>query len=185
MKFTGEERELILKFFDERVSRENVQDHLSSEMYNFIRDQSRLGTVCDRLTFVNRNKFRPYESLILTKFLTENVSIPDFIEKITGLVKGRYLVFVDAHFLILCPSPDDSKEIVLKFQRASKASSVNDTIKIRNGQEHARFISEFKDMQINDFLNHCFEHHSELFAYQGSGLRPYALISLVMHIQKY
>ena len=185
MSFNDEERENILKIFDKTVTRENVEEFLNPEIFDFVKQQARLDMVCDRLTFVNKNKFRPYESLILTKFLLPTVSIPEFLDGITSVIKGKYMVFVDAHFLILCPSPDESEEIILKLQRASKASSINDTMKITKASDHEKFLAQFSNMKFNDFLNCCFEHHCELFQYHGSGLCPYCLVSVVMHIQKF
>ena len=97
---------------------------------------------------------------------------------------GHLIVFVDAHFMIQCPSENDSSEVVLKFQRGSKASSFNEVIKISDDKDHELFLEQFKDLQPADILNLCFQNHVDFFQYEGSGLRPYALLGLLVHIQK-
>ena len=95
------------------------------------------------------------------------------------------MLFTDANFLILCPSPDDKQDLIFKFQRASKASAFNDIIRVQNKSDHTEFMSQFKNFNPTDFLNQAFEHHVDLFNYHGSNLQPYSLLSLVMYITKF
>lgn len=183
MNFNAAERESIWKVFDHSVSKENIAEYLTTDVYDFIKGENKIRTVVDTLTFVPKNEYRPYESCNLTKFLTKNFDATEFIESLTSAVSPPYLVYIDANFLILCPN-HDSDEYNFKLQRASKASSMNDTIRIRNKSDYANFLSEFKNATPTDFLNQCFENHSDLFDYHGSGLRPHSLLSVVMYITK-
>ena len=58
-KSIEEERESILKVFDESVSRDNVRAYLSPDMYEFIKDQSRpieFGTISRKCLEEKLNK---------------------------------------------------------------------------------------------------------------------------------
>ena len=183
MNFNTAEREAIFKIFDKSVSKENVENYLTPDIYKFLKEQNKIRTIVDTLTFVRKNEYRPYESCNLTKFLTKDVDAVQLIESLSLAVSPPYLIYVDANFLILCPN-SDSDEYTFKLQRASKASSMNGKIRIRTESDYNNFLSEFKNATPADFLNQCFENHSDLFDYHGSGLRPHSLLSLVMYITK-
>ena len=185
MKFTTEEEETIREIFDQSVSRDNVENHLTPEVYDFLQKENRIRTIVDTITFVPTNKFRPYESVNLTKFITKDVNISKFIESLTGSINTKYLVFIDMNFLILCPTPEEKSELQFKFQRASKPSAFNETIKIRGSSDHTELVDEFKNLSPADFLNHAFESHVDMFDYHGSNMQPYGLLSIVMYITKF
>ena len=127
--------------------------------------------------------------MTITKCLTPEFDISECVKSICGCLTGRYLVFIDAHFLIQLPNDeedfDDKGEVQLKFQQGSKASSFNSQIKIGTNQDYDTLVSEFENKTLSDILNLAFEHHKDLFDYYNSGLRPYSLLSLLMHIQKF
>ena len=183
MNFKDAEKESIFEIFDQTVTKENVRDYLTTDIYDFLKERNQIRTIVDTLTFVPKNEYRPYQSCNLTKFLTKNVDSVEFIESLSLAVSPPFLIYVDANFLILCPN-DDSDEYTFKLQRASKASSMNDKIRIRNESDLNNFLSEFKGVTPADFLNRCFENHCDLFDYHGSGLRPHSLLSIVMYITK-
>jgi hypothetical protein len=181
--FNEEEKENIKEVFKQTVTYENIGDYLPNEIYDFLKKKDKLRTIIDHLVIRPKNKFRPYDSLQMTKFLTPEFNFYKFFDELLDMT-GHLIVFVDAHFMIQCPSEDDSNEIVLKFQRGSKASSFNEVIKISDDKDHDLFLEQFKDLQPADILNLCFQNHVDFFQYEGSGLRPYALLGLLVHIQK-
>ena len=78
---------------------------------------------------------------------------------------------------------DDSKR-VFKFQKASKASAFNSHIKFSSYKDVNTLLESISNFGPSDFLKAAFNHHSDLFSFHGSDLRPYMLLSLVLHIQK-
>ena len=181
--FNAEEKEIIKEVFNANVTSENIADYLPKEIFDFLKQKQKLKTIIDHLIIRPKNNFRPYESLQMTKFLTANFDFYKFFDELLNLT-GSLIVFVDAHFMIQCPSESDPDEIVLKLQRGSKASSFNDVIKISSDKDHELFLEQFKDLQPSDILNLCFKNHVDFFQYESSGLRPYALLGLLIHVQK-
>jgi hypothetical protein len=181
--FDVEEREAIKNVFNKTVTMKNIADYLPENVHEFLKKKEKLKTISDQLVIRQKNKYRPYDSLQMTKFLTPDFNFYSFFEELLNL-SGTLIIFVDAHFLIQCPSEENSDEIVLKFQRGSKASSFNEVFKISTDDNVMEFLDQFKDLQPYDILNMCFENHVDFFQYQGSGLRPYALLGLLIHVQK-
>lgn len=186
MSFTNEERNYISTYFseDSYVTANNIDKIVAPEIYKFLLEKNRISTVVDNIFFINKNDFRPYDSCVITKCLTSDLNISKTIEDISACINGKYLMFIDAHFIILCPSASEDKDLIFKFQQGSKASSFNDTIKIFRSKDYNDFLFEFKNLSPSTLLNNVFEHHKHFCDYHGSGLRPYALISLLLNIQK-
>ena len=182
MSFTSEERKFIT-FFEKPISHDEIENHVSKDVYTFLKENKRLHTVADRVIISGINDYRITESCQITKFITPDVNIEDYLNKLTKLLVGPYLIFVDCHFLIQCPGTDDT-DVVLKFQQGSKASSFNDIMKIYGEKDQSDFISQFKNLSAADILNECFISHVELFNYEWSGLMPFSLLSLLVHVQK-
>ena len=183
MSFNEEEREYLKTCLNEKVSVQNLSEYLPEETYEFIKSKHRLSTVTDQIIYFEKSPVRPYESFRLTKFITPDFSINTFIDDISASISGQYLIFIDCHFLILCPSDDDNT-IVLKFQQGSKASSFNDVMKVVDQEDHSSFMKQFKDLTPPDVLNECFNSHVDLFDYRGSGLRPHSLLAVLINVQK-
>ena len=181
--FDIEEREEIEEVFNKTVTIENISEYLPKDIYEFLKKKDKLKTITDQLVIRSKNKHRPYDSLQISKFLTPDFDFYSFFGDLLNL-SGTLIVFVDAHFMIQCPSEENSEEIVLKFQRGSKASSFNDVFKISTEANVTEFLDQFKDLQPYDILNMCFQNHVDFFQYHGSGLRPYALLGLLINIQK-
>ena len=181
--FDEEERDAIKKVFNKTVKIENIEDYLPKDIHEFLKKKEKLKTITDQLIIRAKNKYRPYDCLQMTKFLTKDFDFYTFFEELLNL-SGTLIIFVDAHFMIQCPSEENVDEIILKFQRGSKASSFNEVFKISSEENVTEFLNQFKDLQPYDILNMCFENHVDFFQYQGSGLRPYALLGLLIHIQK-
>lgn len=188
MSITSDERDFILKMFKpNEVTKENVGRYLDEDVYNLLKNRDNLSTVCDRIVFVNKNKYRPYDSVTITKYLEPDFNCAKKIEDLFGYLTPPYLAFIDFHFLFECKSDESDEKTLpsLKFQTASKASAINTNVKITNNVDYQALISEFENQTHADLLTSVFRHHVDLYEYQNSGLKPYQLLSLVVHIQKF
>ncbi len=185
--FTVYERLLFDEMFNiGETSMDNIKSLLHPDVYDFLHDKGNLNTIIDRKILREKNKDKPYDALILTKFLNSTFDAGKAIVELVNEITGRFLIYIDFHFLYLAPPKDSDKEDEdLVFQSASKASSCNATIKITDKQDIEDFSSEFESQTQTDILNTVFQHHVDLFNYENSGLRPYQLLSLVIHLQKF
>lgn len=186
MAFNAEEKEILNSIFEKPTSPEKIRTILPDYIYEFLKKREFLGTINDKIFFRDANDFRPFSSCTLTKFLLPETKICEVLTEIAENLSPDFLIFVDFHFLISCKINEDenSEDPVLKFQRGSKASCINDSIKITSVRDLENFTNGFKNFQTSDFLNEAFIHHSELFDYKGSGLRPHSLLALLVHVQK-
>ncbi len=153
-------------------------------MFDFLKSQNRLKTISDSIVFTDKNRYRPTDKVRITKTLTKSTDISQTIFDICSALSDDFLIFVDFHFLFVIPENEEEDGATFKFQGGSKASSMNDVIKITSSEDFNLFYEQFRTMSQADFLNSVFEHHSELFNYRGSGLMPHSLLSLLLHIQK-
>lgn len=186
MSLTNEEREYISSLFNlNETTLENVSDYLKPHVYEFLSQSFNLGTIIDRGIFRNKNKFRPYETVTITKFLTQDFDIVKTINELIGNITGNFLIYIDFHFLFLCNPNEKEQEDEFKFQFASKSSAMNQTYKIVTAQDYTDLTNEFSDKTYSDLLNAVFINHVDLYDFQNSGLRPYQLLSLVIHLQKF
>ena len=187
MTFNAEEKDFLNNFFEKKTEKEKIKEYVSENVYNFLKQNNHLKTVEDRIFYKNANRNRPYSSCTLTKFILPNFNIYSFLCDLGEILTPEYLLFVDFHFLIEIPNSaeeDSSEELILKFQRGSKVSCINEIIKISSSEDLDLFLDAIKNFTLSDFLNLAFISHSELFEYRGSGLRPYSLLSILVHIQK-
>jgi len=187
MSLTNNEREFIQELFQiGTTTAENIETKLAPQIFDFLKQNGNLNTIIDSVLFKEKNKFRPYEAAIITKYLTPDLDPADMIKELTGGLSGQFLIYIDFHFLFLCPSHEDAEKVdELKFQFASKASAINETHKISSQQDYEDLSKEFDGKTYPDLLNDVFIHHVDLYEYHGSGLRPYELLSLVVHVQKF
>ena len=194
MTFNAEERIDIEKIFQLEVYDENLDSNLPVDVYKFLKKNNSLRTITDKIIWRKPNYLNPFEGCIITKFLHEKVNILDIFEKLLHSLEFEYLLFCDFHFMVTCPSRDtdesdfvdeiDDSTRVFKFQRASKASSFNAEIKFSSKRDTQSFLQSFSNFGPSDFLKTAFNHHSQLFGFHGSDLRPHMLLSLVLHITK-
>ena len=187
MTFNAEEKDFLNNFFEEKTDREKIKDYVSEHIYDFLKQNNHLKTIEDRIFFKGANRYRPYSSCTLTKFILPNFNIYSFLCELGEILSPDYLLFLDFHFLIEIPNSaeeDPSEELCLKFQRGTKISCINEIIKISSSDDLDLFLDALKNFSNADFLNQAFISHSELFEYRGSGLRPYSLLSILVHIQK-
>lgn len=188
MSFNQEERETMDQIFKPtETNLENVREFLSAEIIDILKLKNNLTTIRDRVLLVKGTRYRPYDACTITKFLRPNFDCSKTLDSFVANLTPPFLIFIDFHFLFEC-SPDpsnDQKLHRLKFQSASKASAMNKTIKIANSRDYNKLLREFKNKTHADFLNAAFTNHCELYDYENSGLKPYRLLSLVVHVQKF
>ena len=188
MSITEDERDFIRDLIKPTETKESdLGQYLSTNVHELLKQKNNLRTVTDRVFFVNQNRYRPYDSVQITKFLRPNFNCSKVLKELFEYITPPYLVFVDFHFLFECKSEDKNEKLVdlLKFQTASKASALNDTIKITKKNDFDSLISEFANKSHADLLDAVYRHHVDLYEYQNSGLKPYQLLSLVVHLQKF
>jgi hypothetical protein len=183
MKFSAQEELYLQKTLDSTVTLDNVHEYLPQNVYDFLKSRNNLNTILDKLIISKSNFYRPYESFQVTKFILPDFKIDKFLENLIDL-EGDLTVFIDCHFMIVCPSPEDITEPIFKFERGSKASSFNDILKIRTDLNFKNFVSEFKNCEKEDLMNRAFQTHVDFFKYHSSGLRPYSLLSLLIHVKR-
>ena len=186
--FTTEERITMKEIFKlGQTTAENLTERLHPDIYNHLRGTNNLNTIIDRIIIRDHNPDKPYDAAVITKFLVPSFDVGKAIQQLVESISNRFLIYIDFHFLMLAPpkskDPEDDDEF--NFQTASKASSVNATNKISSQEDCDDLVSEFKDQSDAELLNTVFQHHVDLFEYHGSGLRPYMLLSTVVHIQKF
>ena len=157
---------------------------LPEPVFDFIKRKNRFGTIRDRILFVEKNRYRFYDAITVTKFLNDQLDIPSLIEQILSNMTPPYLTFIDFHFVCDAqPTEDDLSPF--KLQTGSKASAMNDIVKVSSSNDFDKLMSQFRDATYSDLLNSVFIHHYEMYDFSNSGLRPNQLLSLVLHVQKF
>ena len=194
MTFNAEEKIEIEKLFACDSTIDNLETKLPDELLKFLQKRQYLHTISDKIIWRDSNRFRPFSSCIITKFLHEKIDIVESLEKLVNIIDLEYLIFVDFHFIVTCPLKDtdetdfideiDDSNRVFKFQKASKASAFNSKIKISSTSDIKSFLEPLKNFDNSDFLKTAFENHCDIFNLHGSDIRPLMLLSLVVHVQK-
>ena len=185
--FNAEEKSFISSLFETKIDEEKIQTTLPEDVFNFLKKNSHLKTIKDRVIYRDPNLYRPYATCTITKFILPEMNIQQILSDLAESLTPDFLIFLDFHFLIMCQASSEeepSDELCLKFQRGSKSSSVNEILKISNSKDLDLLLESFKNFENSDFLNKAFISHSELYDYRGSGLRPYSLLSILVHVQK-
>lgn len=193
MSFNAEEKHLVEKLFPKEINAENIKDSLDKDIYDFLFKHNYIRTIIDNNIWYEVNSKRPNSRIRITKFLSGDENLYDIFKTFLNNIQSELLLFFDCHFLVTCPARDtDESDIideddnlrVFKFQRGSKASAINETIKISNKADKEKFLSFFKNTNHTDLLMKAFQTHSDLYHYHTSGLRPHTLLSIVLHVQK-
>ena len=189
MAFNGEEKDFLNTIFENPTGEEKLKTILPDFVFDFLKSRNHINTIQDRIIFREANEFRPFSSCIFTKFILPETNLKEILTELVEIITPDYLLFVDFHFLVNCNGKDNEgddfdEEPVFKFQRGSKTSCINETIKMFNTSDLENFLQSFKGFQNSDFLNQAFISHSEIFDFRSSGLRPYCLLSLLVHLQK-
>ena len=183
MTFKDFELEFIRKLFKiGATDSENINEKIPKDVYEFLKQNENIKTIIDRLLYRPRTRARPFDSVIVTKFLDREIKIRNIFEDLLSGISGEFLIYIDFHFLILTKSPDNER--TFKFQHASKSSAFNETYKIFNDKDSNELLDELTNKTLSDFLNETFVNHRDLFEYHGSGFTPFSLLSLVFTVQK-
>lgn len=186
MILTKEERIAIERIFQVEVTSPNVlKELLPNNVYQTLKTNGNLNTVCDKIQYFEANKYRLYDTVHITKFLTPDFDVGLALKEFLEIMSPVVLFFCDFHFMIETSIKNEEKMNILKFQRASKASSVNSTIKLVLDRDFKKAYQEIGKLDDSDLLNKVFEHHLNLFEFENSGFRPHSLVSLVLYIQKF
>ena len=185
MRLLKEERVEIERAFHGQVkSPKELKTILPETVYSELKKTGNLSTICDNIKFYDATKYRPYDSAMITKFLTDDFDISATLEHIFGVLTPSLLIFIDFHFLIRT-SKEDENGNNLKFQRASKASAFNKTIKLVVDSDFVKLCNEIRNINNAEFLNIVFNHHLTFFEFEESGFTPDSLLSLCVYIQKF
>ena len=165
-----------------KTDKENISKKLPREIFEFLKEKDNIKTIIDRAIYRQKTKSRPFDSLIVTKFLHKEIDIKTIFSEILAGISGDFLLYIDFHFLILVKS--ENNERVFKFQHASKSSALNETYKIFDEKDSRELLKELSNKTLSDFLNDSFINHRDIFEYHGSGFSPFMLLSLVFTVQK-
>ena len=175
---------MLQEFLGKPIATQDLASHLPKESFEHLKKIGRLSTISDRLIFREKNSYRPWESVMITKLIEPGFSIEKFLSGLLDCVEKPFLLNIDFHFLILCPDSENEYRN-LRFQSGSKASSVNNCVKIMLPEHETVLKKQFQEMSAISLLDDVFIAHSRLFGYIGSGLRPHSLLSVLVHIQKF
>ena len=156
--------------------------------YEYLKSKYFLRTVKDKLVITKENSRRRYEHATVTKFLTPKIKIYEFLDELTKPITGDYLMYIDFHFLVNCRDVESliSKptELNLRLQTGQKYSAINPMKKVCSLTDLNTNLDFFKGLSHHDILSLVMKHHTELYDYTESGLRPHLLLSLVVAINK-
>jgi len=182
MSLSEEEKETVKNvFFPNGLLIENdLEPYLPETIYNFLKNQKNLSVISDRFLYRKKNFARPYESIIISKFLVPDFDIYLAIDTVTQAITSEFLIFIDFDFIIECNS---DKKRPLKFEFAAKTSCLNENIKITSGKDQVELMKEFKNKSYSDFLSDAFVNHRDLHDYGKSDFRPHQLLSLKIYLQ--
>ena len=182
MSLTAEEKSIINDLFldKELTTQEQLSNLLPENVYNMLKQTNNLNLIIDRIVFRPRNPARPYDSMVISKFLRKDFNLISVLNTLTQCITSDFLIFIDFDFIIECTN---DKERPLKFEFASKASSMNEHCKITSTTDQQVLMDEFKNKTFSDLLNEAFINHRDLNDYASSGFKPYQLLSLKLYLQ--
>ena len=100
-QFTTPERIALDEIFNfGETTIDNLQSQLHTDIYDFLRKKDNLNTIIDRKIIRDRTKAKPYDSAILTKYITRTFNASKAIEQLVQEISGRFLIYIDFHFLL-------------------------------------------------------------------------------------
>ena len=186
MKINGVERSEISEIFQiEITTSEDFKRYFEDEVCTILARENKFKAVMDRIVYRDSTKWRPYDSVVISKVITKNFNICECLLRLLDELTPPYLLFYDFNFVLESEDKNTKFDSSLKIQLGSKASSINNQVKIVSSQDVNLLKSEIAGKTYANFLSSAFLHHSNLFELQSSGLRPYILIGLFIHIQKF
>jgi len=181
MKFTAEEKSEIKQQFAITTSVDDIRKYLPENIFSFLHESGDIPTILDRLNIFHSNLYKPYDSLLLIKFMNANSDIAQSLSDLCYTLNGNYLLFVDFHTLFLVGSETDRS---FKLQRGSKFSHINSIIEIVSDSDIENLLKEFEDLTHRDLLNKVFTNHKALYDFNDeSAYQPVAILSMVVNIQ--
>ena len=185
MQLSLEELHILKKLFDIEVTLENIKEYLPEEIYIFLKEKNDLKTIIDKFIYRPKAKNRPYDTILITKFLTPSFNLQKVLKETCENITQNFLIFIDFH-CIFDTSKISNEQIKngFKLQRGSKFSHINDQIKIFDRNDVSKLINQFKKLQTYELMNAIFLHHKQLYDFNAtSGIRPNCILSALIHIQ--
>ena len=182
MKLTAEEKSQIRQQFTITVTAQNIREFLPENIFSFLYQNGDLGTILDRVNIFESTNYKPYDSLLLVKFMNSNYDIKQSISDLCYSISANYLIFIDFHTLFLVKSGES--EMTFKLQRGSKFSHLNSIIKIVSDTDIENLLNEFDGLSHRDLLNKVFHNHKSLYDFNDqSAYQPVAILSMVINVQ--
>ena len=187
MRFTGDERVAIRALFKtEIIEPVQLKNLVNSEIIDLLTRENKFRSVKDRITFYDSNPYRPYDSVIIVKVLTENFDLAQSISRLIDRLTLPYLFFLDFNFILESTVENSTKyHSNFKVQLGSKSSAYNTHFKIVTPKDAENLKKEFQAKTYWDFLSEAFIHHSRMFELSSSGLCPFQLISVLLNVQRF
>ena len=158
-----------------------VEQCLDEETYAFLRNRSMIHLMNDRVHVPKVNK-REHNSISITKFLTPDVNIPQFIDDICKPLVREYEIKIDFGFMTL--KTDDDGEDVRQYCWPQRSTHVNNITKIFTVRDKISLRYFLSIQSKNDVLNLAFIASNKQCEFQKSGYRPYRLLTLAVFITK-
>ena len=186
MKINGVERSEISEIFKiEITTSEDFKRYFDDEVCTILARENKLRAVMDRIVYHDSTKWRPYDSVVISKVIDKKFNICASLLRLIDELTPPYLLFLDFNFVLESQEKNEKYDSLLKIQLGSKASAINSQIKIVSPDDVNSLKSEINGKSYSNFLNSAFVHHSKLFELSSSGLRPYILLGVLIHVQKF
>ncbi len=180
--FTKEEEFLIKSiFFSDGLKTENdIKPYLPDYILKLLQDKNNLQIIHDKLIPRKRNRYRPYDTVTISKFLTDEFNLASALENMTTHLSGKLMIYIDFDFIVHATKDTESP---YKFEFASKSTCLNETIKISTKSDVENIVSEFQNESTADLLNKAYLNHHNLNDYSNSGFQPHLLLACKIYLQ--
>lgn len=186
MRIHGEERAAIEELFPREITEfSQMKEFFDDELCHVLSKTNKFRSVADRIDYYDANNFRPYDSVKICKIVHPKFKLSETLTAFVDSLTPPFLFFIDFNFCVEASELNPKYDSRLKIQLGSKASSWNQNFKIVSNKDAVLLKNEFINKSYSEFLSLAFLHHSRLFELSSSGLRPYSLISLLLHVQKF
>ena len=156
-----------------------AQHYLDKDDYEFLRTMGMLHLVNDRL-HVPKTRHK-HNSITITKLLTPDIAISDFIDDVCKPLSRQYEIKIDCGFIVV---KNDLEEVDKQYSWPQRSTNINPTTKIFTPADKINLRQFLKHLTPNDYLNISFLKKSEYCLFEKSGYRPHCLLTLTLYITK-
>ena len=157
-----------------------VEENLDDDTREYFRSRGMIHLLNDKIHIPKT--LRQHTSITITKFLTPDFSIAQYIDEICRPISREYELKIDFGFM--AQKNDDDGEIVNQYCWPQRSTHINPWSKIFTVQDRKELRNYLKLKSHNDFLNLTFLSSNDFCAFQKSGYRPYRLLTLALYITK-